>query len=118
MSHPFLPLSSPPDSPDSPGLRPRRPSLDPEREILSTRGQRFLNFLPSRNSSSALQELHQESTFLRRGSQLIGRSNPRYEWYVMGAFLRMNTTSEIIATDFFLFSLFSPGNAIIEPQIL
>ncbi|KAJ5981052.1 hypothetical protein N7481_008350 [Penicillium waksmanii] len=79
MSPPFLPLSSPPDSPDSPGLRPRRPSLDPEREILSTRGQRFLNFLPSRNSSSALQELHGDPTFLRRGSQLIGRSNPRYE---------------------------------------
>ncbi|OQE23807.1 hypothetical protein PENSTE_c008G05167 [Penicillium steckii] len=83
MSHPFLPLSSPPDSPDSPRLRPRRPSLEPEREILSTRGQRFLNFLPSRSSSAALQELHQDPSpqFLRRGSQLIGHSNPRYEWH-------------------------------------
>jgi len=84
MSHPFLPLSSPPTSPDSPRLRPRRPSLEPEREILSTRGQRFLNFLPSRSSSAALQELNQDPSpkFLRRGSQLIGHSNPRYEWYV------------------------------------
>ncbi|KAJ5597149.1 hypothetical protein N7450_003607 [Penicillium hetheringtonii] len=82
MSHPFLPLSSPPTSPDSPRLRPRRPSLEPEREILSTRGQRFLNFLPSRSSSAALQELNQDPSpkFLRRGSQLIGHSNPRYEW--------------------------------------
>lgn len=82
MSHPFLPLSSPPTSPDSPRLRPRRPSLEPEREILSTRGQRFLNFPPSRSSSAALQELNQDPSpkFLRRGSQLIGHSNPRYEW--------------------------------------
>ncbi|GLI79783.1 hypothetical protein PoHVEF18_008124 [Penicillium ochrochloron] len=77
----FLPLSSPPESPR---LLPRRPSLDPEREILSTRGQRILSLLPSRLSSSALQDLEQHAseppTFLRRGSQLIGHSNARYEW--------------------------------------
>lgn len=81
MSSPFLPLSSPSDSP----LRPRRPSLDPEREILSTRGQRLMNFLPSRTSSLALNDLDDDSSerrlFLRRGPLLIGRSNPRYEWY-------------------------------------
>ncbi|KAJ5344028.1 hypothetical protein MYU51_016807 [Penicillium brevicompactum] len=80
MSSPFLPLSSPSDSP----LRPRRPSLDPEREILSTRGQRLMNFLPSRTSSLALNDLDDDSSerrlFLRRGPLLIGRSNPRYEW--------------------------------------
>ncbi|KAJ6130915.1 hypothetical protein N7512_003695 [Penicillium capsulatum] len=78
-SHPFLPLSSPP----SPGLRPRRPSLDADREIQSTRSQRLLSFLPSRVSSSTLQDLDEPSTrtptFLRRGSLLIGHSNPRYE---------------------------------------
>lgn len=79
MSQPFLPLSSPPDSP---GLQPHRPSLEPEREILSTRGQRFLNFLPSHSSSASLQDLH-EPIFLRRGLQLIGHSNPRYEWCVV-----------------------------------
>lgn len=82
MSSPFLPLSASPDSP----LRPRRPSLDPEREILSTRGQRLMNFLPSRTSSLALNDLDDDSSerrlFLRRGPQLIGRSNPRYEWYL------------------------------------
>jgi hypothetical protein len=82
-SHPFLPLSSPPGSP-SPVLRPRRPSLDPEREILSTRGQRLMGFLPSRTSSLGLNELDDDVSerrlFLRRGSLLIGRSNPRYEW--------------------------------------
>lgn len=79
MSSPFLPLSSSPDSP----LRPRRPSLDPEREILSTRGQRLMNFLPTRASSLALNDMDDdlsERLFLRRGSFLIGRSNPRYEW--------------------------------------
>lgn len=83
-SQPFLPLSSPPVSPR---LLPRRPSLDPEREILSTRGQqRILTFLPSRASSTALQDLDEEAssppTFLRRGSFLIGHSNPRYQWCV------------------------------------
>jgi hypothetical protein len=82
-SQSFFPLSSPPESPR---LMPRRPSLDPEREILSTRGQRILSLLPSRLSSSALQDLEQNTaeppTFLRRGSQLIGHSNARYEWYV------------------------------------
>lgn len=81
-SQSFLPLSSPPESPR---LMPRQPSLDPEREILSTRGQRILSLLPSRLSSSALQDLEQNTaeppTFLRRGSQLIGHSNARYEWY-------------------------------------
>ncbi|KAJ5303765.1 uncharacterized protein N7443_003425 [Penicillium atrosanguineum] len=81
-SQPFLPLSSPPASPR---LQPRRPSLDPEREILSTRGQqRILTFLPSRTSSTALRDLNDEisspPTFFRRGSLLIGHSNPRYEW--------------------------------------
>ncbi|CAG7923062.1 unnamed protein product [Penicillium olsonii] len=79
MSSPFLPLSSPPDSP----LRPRRPSLDPEREILSTRGQRLMNFLPTRASSLALNDMDDDQSerrlFLRRGSFLIGSSNPRYE---------------------------------------
>ncbi|OQE35317.1 hypothetical protein PENCOP_c013G07439 [Penicillium coprophilum] len=80
-SQPFLPLSSPPPEPI---LRPRRPSLEPEREILSTRGQRLLNLLPSRTSSLALHDLDDDTSerrlFLRRGSLLIGRSNPRYEW--------------------------------------
>ncbi|CAI7600185.1 unnamed protein product [Penicillium glandicola] len=83
MSSPFLPLSSSPQSP-SPILRPRRPSLEPEREILSTRGQRLLNRLPTRTSSLALHDLDDDISerrlFLRRGSLLIGRSNPRYEW--------------------------------------
>jgi hypothetical protein len=83
-SQSFLPLSSPTES-HSPVLRPRRPSLDPEREILSTRGQRLLNLLPSRTSSLALHDLDDDTSdrrlFLRRGSLLIGCSNPRYEWY-------------------------------------
>ncbi|KAJ6007315.1 hypothetical protein N7540_011291 [Penicillium herquei] len=76
----FLPLSS---SPASPRLLPRRPSLDPERDILTPRGQRIWTWLPSRNSSTALHELDEESispTFVRRGSRLIGHINPRYEW--------------------------------------
>ncbi|KAJ5957974.1 uncharacterized protein N7479_005124 [Penicillium vulpinum] len=81
-SYPFLPLSSSP-SPD-PILRPRRPSLEPEREILSTRGQRLFSLLPSRTSSLALHDLDDDTSerrlFLRRGSLLIGHSNPRYEW--------------------------------------
>ncbi|KAJ6155908.1 hypothetical protein N7470_006474 [Penicillium chermesinum] len=70
-SQPFLPLSS---SPASPTLQPRRPSLDPERDILSTRG-RIHNLLPSHNSSTALQDLEEFAVtrkFLRRGSLLIG----------------------------------------------
>ncbi|CAI7581343.1 unnamed protein product [Penicillium viridicatum] len=82
-SQPFLPLSPSPASP-SPILRPRRPSLEPEREILSTRGQRLVNLLPSRTSSLALHDLDDDISerrlILRRGSLLIGRSNPRYEW--------------------------------------
>lgn len=85
-SQPFLPLSSSPASP-SPILRPRRPSLEPEREILSTRGQRLVNLLPSRTSSLALHDLDDDISerrlILRRGSLLIGRSNPRYEWYYL-----------------------------------
>ncbi|KAJ5626467.1 hypothetical protein N7528_003894 [Penicillium herquei] len=78
----FLPLSS---SPASPRLLPRRPSLDPERDILTPRGQRIWtsSWLPSRNSNAALHDLDEESispTFIRRGSRLIGHSNPRYEW--------------------------------------
>ena len=83
-SQSFLPLSSPPESPR---LLPRRPSLDRDREILSTRGQRILSLLPSRVSSSTLKDLEEHAgtppTFLRRGSQLIGHSNARYEWYVV-----------------------------------
>ncbi|KAJ5114185.1 hypothetical protein N7456_002719 [Penicillium angulare] len=78
-SQPFLPLSSSPSS----TLLPRRPSLEPEREILTTRGQRTWSLLPSRTSSAALHELNEETaspTFLRRGSLLIGQSNPRYRW--------------------------------------
>lgn len=85
-SQPFLPLSSSPAS-LSPILRPRRPSLEPEREILSTRGQRLVNLLPSRASSLALHDLDDDISerqrILRRGSLLIGRSNPRYEWYYL-----------------------------------
>lgn len=80
-SQSFLPLSS---TPESPILRPRRPSLDPERDILSTRGQRLLNLFPSRTSAFGpdLDDEHSERrVFLRRGSLLIGHSNPRYEWY-------------------------------------
>lgn len=84
----FLPLSSPPGSPISPILHPRRPSLDPEREILSTRGQRLNNFLPTRNSSFLLNDsdgdIAERPIWFRRGSVLIGRSNPRYEWYASG----------------------------------
>lgn len=70
-SQPFLPLSS--SSPDSPTLLPRRPSLS----------GRLLNLLPSRASSTALQDLEEGSappTFLRRGSVLIGHKNARYDW--------------------------------------
>ena len=83
-SQTFLPILSPPSSP-SPVLRPRRPSLEPEREILSTRGQHVLNLFPSRTSSLALHDLDDDTPerrlILRRGSLLIGHSNPRYEWY-------------------------------------
>ncbi|KAF9246815.1 hypothetical protein DTO013E5_6186 [Penicillium roqueforti] len=82
-SQTFLPIFSPPSSP-SPVLRPRRPSLEPEREILSTRGQHILNLFPSRTSSLALNDLDDDTPerrlILRRGSLLIGHSNPRYEW--------------------------------------
>ncbi|KAJ5272322.1 hypothetical protein N7478_007447 [Penicillium angulare] len=78
-SQPFLPLSSSPAS----TLLPRRPSLELERDMLTTRGQRTWSLLPSRTSSAALHELNEEvasPTFLRRGSHLIGHSNPRYKW--------------------------------------
>ncbi|KAF7712983.1 Uncharacterized protein PECH_002497 [Penicillium ucsense] len=80
-SQPFLPLS---DAQGSPRLRPRRPSLDPEREIMSTRGQRIWSLLPSRQSTATLQELEEQSsatpTNARRGSHLIGHRNARYDW--------------------------------------
>ncbi|KAJ5919521.1 hypothetical protein N7454_009356 [Penicillium verhagenii] len=83
MSHDsFLPLSSTPDSPGF--LLPRRPSLEPDNDIFTTRGQRLRMFLPSRSSSTALQDLDEESgpppEFLRRGTLLIGHKNARYEW--------------------------------------
>ncbi|KAJ5786572.1 uncharacterized protein N7503_011784 [Penicillium pulvis] len=77
----FLPLSSPPDSPSL--LLPRRPSLEPDREILTTRGQRIWTFLPSRTSSPALQDLSEGSeppNSVHRGPLLIGQKNARYEW--------------------------------------
>ncbi|KAJ5649167.1 uncharacterized protein N7484_002890 [Penicillium longicatenatum] len=77
----FLPLSSPSDSPKV--LLPRRPSLEPDRDILTTRGQRILTFLPSRTSSPALQDPSEESIppgSVRRGPLLIGHKNARYEW--------------------------------------
>ncbi|KAJ5104299.1 hypothetical protein NUU61_001646 [Penicillium alfredii] len=70
MASQSLPRSSPP----SPVLQPRRPSLDLH-DIRSTRGQRVWGFL--RSSSISLQD----QAFLRRGSHLIGHSNPRYEWH-------------------------------------
>lgn len=82
----FLPLSSPPDSPSL--LLPRRPSLEPDREILTTRGQRIWTFLPSRTSSPALQDLSEgpePPNSVRRGPLLIGQRNARYEWYVAQA---------------------------------
>lgn len=85
-SGPFLPLSSPPDSP----LLPRRPSLEPERDILTPRGQRIWSLLPTRNSTATLHDLQEETnspTFLRRGSRLIGHSNPRYDWCVTSTFV-------------------------------
>lgn len=86
----FLPLSSPPDSPRV--LIPRRPSLEPDREILTSRGQRIWTFLPSRTSSSALRDLSEESEppdSLRRGPLLIGHRNSRYEWCVARAKLQL-----------------------------
>lgn len=86
----FLPLSSPPDAPTV--LLPRRPSLEPDREILTTRGQRIWTFLPSRTSSPALQDLSEESEApdsLRRGPLLIGHKNARYEWCVARAKLQL-----------------------------
>ncbi|KAI2793439.1 hypothetical protein POX_a00018 [Penicillium oxalicum] len=80
-SQPFLPLS---DAQGSPRLRPRRPSLEPEREILSTRGQRIWSLLPDRESSTSLQDLEERAseypTYVRRGSHLIGHRNARYDW--------------------------------------
>lgn len=82
-SQPFLPLS---DAQGSPRLRPRRPSLEPEREILSTRGQRIWSLLPDRESSTSLQDLEERAseypTYVRRGSHLIGHRNARYDWCV------------------------------------
>ncbi|KAI9925940.1 hypothetical protein MW887_005746 [Aspergillus wentii] len=86
----FLPLSSSP-SPTPSALQPRRPSVDPTREIFATRGQRLFSVL----SVSSLQDLagnddgfrspvHEVPEHLRclqRGLKLIGKSNPRYEWH-------------------------------------
>lgn len=72
----FLPLAA---SPASPLLLPHRPSLDAEREVLSTRGQRLLGLFPALGQSEA--PVQERPTFLRRrGSLLVGHSNPRYEW--------------------------------------
>ncbi|KAJ5908715.1 hypothetical protein N7495_001397 [Penicillium taxi] len=74
-----------PSSPISPTLRPRQPTLDLDRDILTTRGQRILSLLPRRGSSVALvydpEDLEAPPTFLRRGSVLIGHGNRRYEWF-------------------------------------
>jgi hypothetical protein len=102
----FLPLSSPSDSPKV--LLPRRPSLEPDRDILTTRGQRILTFLPSRTSSPALQDPSEESIppgSVRRGPLLIGHKNARYEWCVARAKLPVNVP--------YLTASMRPGNATI-----
>jgi hypothetical protein len=86
-----------PASPSEPWL-PRRPSLQPEREILATRGQHLPELLrrytlstPSRRVTP-LHEVENESggtfdgettmTLPKRGMKLIGDSKPLYQWYV------------------------------------
>jgi hypothetical protein len=76
----------------------RRPSLEPEREILSTRGQNLPGLLRERSLSvppaTARDEYvveHGDSAPFRnrreslpvslRGMTLIGASNPKYRWY-------------------------------------
>ncbi|KAL2808413.1 hypothetical protein BJX63DRAFT_37141 [Aspergillus granulosus] len=91
-----VPRSSAPSSPsdiDSP-IRPRRPSLDPQGEILSTRGQylpslirrrsfstqRSDGFLdPERDDSSPFWD-RSERPALARARDLIGEGNPSYNW--------------------------------------
>ena len=87
QSH-FLPLSSSPST--FPTLRPRRPSLDRNREILATRGQRLFSvfsapYLQDPNPEedefpSFPQDAPDQLHFLQRGLRLVGQSNPRYQW--------------------------------------
>ncbi|KAL4897191.1 hypothetical protein BDV59DRAFT_85842 [Aspergillus ambiguus] len=74
-------------------IRPTRPSLEPEGEILATRGQRLASLIRRRSVSSQGREFDDsfrpdESIFAReqadspweRALRLIGRSRPIYDW--------------------------------------
>ncbi|KAI9368879.1 hypothetical protein BJX61DRAFT_190661 [Aspergillus egyptiacus] len=82
---------SSPASSESP-IRPRRPSLDPQGEILSTRGQYLPSLIRRRsfsNQSDFLDSEHDgfgafwdaiERPALARAKELIGEGRPSYNW--------------------------------------
>jgi hypothetical protein len=93
-----MPQFSDPSSPsdiDSP-IRPRRPSLDPQGEILSTRGQYLPSLIRRRSFSTQKSdgfldtERDETGSFrdrferpaLARAKDLIGEGKPSYNWYL------------------------------------
>ncbi|KAE8421787.1 hypothetical protein BDV36DRAFT_280375 [Aspergillus pseudocaelatus] len=87
-----MPQSSPPSSPalssSYHSIRPRRPSLEFEGEILSTRGQRLASLIRRRSISTQSPEPWDDSTRhddlppWERAKKLIGDVKSVYNWYM------------------------------------
>ncbi|GMF68839.1 unnamed protein product [Aspergillus oryzae] len=88
-----MPQSSPPSSPalssSYHSIRPRRPSLEIDGEILSTRGQRLASLIRRRSISTQSPEpwddtpRHDELPPWERAKKLIGDVKSVYNWYVI-----------------------------------
>jgi hypothetical protein len=88
-------LSAPSPAPSESSIQPTRPSLEPEGEILATRGQRLASLLRRRSVSSQGHEFDDHirpeegqgprdaDTPWERALRLIGDSRPIYNWYAM-----------------------------------
>ncbi|KAB8232728.1 hypothetical protein ETB97_010467 [Aspergillus alliaceus] len=94
----FSPSPSPALSGSHHSIQPRRPSLEPEGEILSTRGQRLASLIRRRSISVQGREPYDDSTRydelaasrdytevppLERAVQLIGDVKPIYDWQLL-----------------------------------
>jgi hypothetical protein len=92
----FSPSSSSALSETYHSIRPRRPSLEPEGEILSTRGQRLASLIRRRSFSAqspdpyddgarydelTMSRNHMDVPPLERASRLIGDIKSVYNWY-------------------------------------
>ncbi|KAF9893026.1 hypothetical protein FE257_012437 [Aspergillus nanangensis] len=75
------PISAASPDPSESSIRPTRPTLEPEGEILSTRGQRLASLIRRRSISSQDDFFRpDESAPWERALRLIGDSRPIYNW--------------------------------------